>query len=78
MSKQIKAKFMCNTITLNGYGSSAALTAVYGKEGENADYAKATPCGTLQLSIDNDTPAADFFKPRKAYYVYFEEVPEEN
>ncbi len=68
----IRAKFHCNSITDNGYSKNASLTAVYGKEGENADFSKATPSGSLQISIDNDTKAADFFQPRKEYYLTFE------
>lgn len=70
----IKAKFQCNSVTDNGYGRNASLTAVYGKEGENADYAKATPSGTLQINIDKDTKASDFFVPQKAYYLTIEEA----
>lgn len=74
---RIKAKFHCNSITDNGFNKSANLTAVYGKEGENADFANATPCGTLQMTIDKDTKAAEFFEPQKDYYLYFEAVKEE-
>lgn len=70
----IKAKFMCNSVTDNGYNKSASLSAVYGKEGENSDYSKATPSGSLQISIDNETPASNFFEPRKQYYLTFEEA----
>lgn len=69
---RIKAKFHCNSVTDNGYGKSANLTAIYGKEGENADFAKATPSGTLNICIDNETPAANFFEPQKDYYLYFD------
>jgi len=77
MSLRIKAKFRCNSITDNGYNKSANLTAVYGKDGENADYSKATPTGSLTIAIDKDTKASDFFVPQKEYYLYFEEVPAE-
>lgn len=70
----LKAKFHCNSITDNGYGKSANLTAVYGQAGENADFAKATPSGTLNINIDNEVPASNFFKPQKDYYLYFEEA----
>ncbi len=72
----IRAKFVCNSVTDNGYNKSANLSAVYGKEGENADYAKATPFGSLQITIDDDTKAANFFKPRKSYWLVFDEVEE--
>ncbi|MGQ0738311.1 MAG: hypothetical protein ACT4OJ_04560 [Bacteroidota bacterium] len=68
----IRAKFRCNAITDNGYNKNASLTAVYGKEGENADFAKATPSGSLQIAIDKDTKASEFFEPLKDYYLTFE------
>lgn len=71
----IRAKFRCNSVTDNGYGKSANLTAIYGDKGENADFAKATPSGTLNINIDKDTPASDFFEPLKDYYLVFEEAP---
>lgn len=71
----IRARFHCNSVTDNGYNKSANLTAVYGKEGENADFAKATPSGSLTITIDKDTKASEFFIPRQEYYLTFEEVP---
>jgi hypothetical protein len=71
----IKAKFKCNSVTNYGHNKSAQLSAVYGKEGENADFAKATPSGQITIAIDNDTPASDFIEPNQDYYVYFEKVP---
>ena len=70
----VKAKFVCNTITESVYNKQAQLTAVYGKEGENADFAKATPSGTFQICIDKDVPASDFFTPGKSYYLTFDEA----
>jgi hypothetical protein len=74
MSK-VRAKFSCNTITLDGYGKTVSLSAVYDKEGENADFAKATPSGKIEMRIDGGVPASEFFNPQKRYYVYFEEAP---
>jgi len=73
----IRAKFHCNSITDNGYGISANLTAVYGKEGENADFAKATPSGTLNIHVDKGTKACDFFEPQKDYYLLFQRADAE-
>lgn len=75
MSK-VKAKFRCMSVTDFGGAKQAQLTAIYGTEGENTDYAKATPSGNLTISIDNGTKAAELFKPQKDYYLTFEEVPE--
>jgi hypothetical protein len=71
----VKAKFRCTSVTDNGYNKSADFSAVYGKEGENADYAKATPTGSLKISIDKETKASEFFQPQKEYYLVFEEAP---
>ncbi len=73
MSK-VKAKFKCSSVTDNGYNKQACLNAVYGTEGENADFCKATPSGDLKIFIDKETPAADFFEPQKEYYLTFEKA----
>ena len=51
------------------------FSAIYGREGENADYSKATPWGELNIKIDQSTPAYDAFVPGKDYYLTFEEAP---
>ena len=71
---RVKAKFKCNSITDNGYGKQAQLSAVCGNQGENADFTRATPSGELKISISNDVPAANFFEPQKDYYLYFEKA----
>jgi hypothetical protein len=73
---QVKAKFSCNSILNFQHGKTAKLNAIYGKEGENADFTKATPNGSIEISISEETPAVDYFQPGKNYYVYFEEVSE--
>jgi len=69
----VRAKFTCNSVIPNGYGNSttAHFHAVYGTSIENADFAKATPCGNLSICIDNDVPAATFFEQGKNYYLDF-------
>lgn len=68
----VKAKFICSGKFANGYNTTVNFYAVYGTEGENADYAKATPSGNISLNIDNDTKAADFFQVNESYYLTFE------
>lgn len=75
MGNKVRAKFHCNSVELNEYNSKAKLTAVYGKEGENADFTKATPSGSLEIYIDKEVPASNFFTPGKDYYLDFEEAP---
>jgi len=51
-----------------------SFSAIYGKDGENKDYAKATPWGELKMQIDESTPAFDAFTPGKDYYLTIEQV----
>ena len=74
--EKVRAKFSCNSIVNHGHVKEAHLSAVYSEEGENADFAKATPSGQLSISIDIDTPASEFFQPQKEYYLEFTEVEE--
>jgi len=71
---RVKAKFSCSQVTNFAHSKEATLNAVYGKEGENADFTKATPNGSLKISISESTPAIDFFQPGKEYYLTFEET----
>lgn len=73
---KVKAKFRCSGIIPNTYGNSttAHFHAVYGTEGENADYSKATPCGNLSMVIDSEVPASTFFELGNDYYLTFEAV----
>jgi hypothetical protein len=48
------------------------MSAVYSQTGENADFAKATPCGNLDINIDAELPASNYFIPGKEYYLTFE------
>lgn len=73
---KVKAKFKCASVTDFGTNKSVKMQAIYGKEGENADYSKATPYGNLEIGVDKDTPAADFFQPQKEYYLTFEKCDE--
>lgn len=71
---KVRAKFRCNSVTDYGGQKSINMTAIGGREGENAHFAKATPSGTLQMNIDADVPASDYFKPGKDYYLEFSEA----
>ena len=78
MSQKVRAKFHCNSVESYQFGKTAKLTAVYGKEGENHDFAKATPSGKIEIGIDDDVPASLFFKPGREYYLTFEEANKPN
>lgn len=82
MSEQLKAvvaKMQCQSVEHMDYGGAkpqhkVSLGAIYGKEGENKDFADATPSGNCWMQISDGRPALDFFKPGKAYYVTFTEA----
>lgn len=69
--ESVKAKFTCSWVAENGRFKTAYFHAVYSTEGENADFAKATPGGNLSINIDSEVPASDFFEQGKSYYLTF-------
>jgi hypothetical protein len=72
-----RAKFQCHSITpgYNADQKTVWMTAVYGTEGENADFAKATPSGVFQMTVDKDTAAFDSFARGANYYLDITEAP---
>lgn len=74
MSRQIKSKFSCVSVTETAYATKEAkLQAQYSATNpEDNQFAKSTPSGSIDISISNPD-AMDFIKPGKKYYVYFEE-----
>lgn len=76
----VVAKMQCNAVETQHFSHSkqhkVKLGAIYGKEGENKDFADATPSGECWMQISDGRPALDFFKPGKNYYVTFTEAPE--
>jgi hypothetical protein len=71
--QKVRAKFKCSAVIPNpwGDGTTAHFHAVYGTEGENADFTKATPCGNLSMIISSDVPASTFFQQGSEYYLDF-------
>jgi hypothetical protein len=67
----MRAKFTVNPVKEYGYGGKEAeLSAVHSGNPEDNQFAKATPSGSIKITIDN--PAAkDFLTPGKSYYVGF-------
>jgi hypothetical protein len=77
----VVAKMNCHYIQTQDFGYNAQyhkvmLGAVYGQEGENKDFADATPSGECWMNINTGRPALGFFKPNKKYYVTFTEAPD--
>ena len=74
--QKVRAKFKCYSVEEFAGGSKTAkLSAVYSANGENAQFAHATPSGTLSISIDSQTEAVEFFKAGEEYYLDFSPVP---
>lgn len=65
----VKAKFVCNSITLTPYNKKVLLNAVHSSPGENADFAKSTPWGQFEMTCDMGTRAGELFEPGKEYYI---------
>ncbi|MFP9114334.1 hypothetical protein ACLI1A_10350 [Flavobacterium sp. RHBU_3] len=71
----VKAKFKCTQVAENEYNKTAQLSAVYSHgSDENADFTKLTPAGKIEITIDKDAPASEYFKPGKEYYLVFDEA----
>ncbi len=68
----VRAKFRVNEVTMfsETYGK-VKLTAVHETDTpENERFTKASPNGSIEMSIDNP-PALEQFKPGKFFYVDF-------
>ena len=72
--KEVVAKFTCSSIIEFGNYKTATLFAVYSNGEGNEDFAKATPCGSLNITIDKDVPASNFFQQGTNYFLTFKEA----
>jgi len=76
----IRAKFRCSHAVVTEYPGMESkskqfhFSAIYGKDGENALFAKATPSGNLVITVDEGTAAFTEWQPGKEYYLDFNEV----
>lgn len=73
MSK-VRAKFKCDSVTDYGHQKSVSLSAVTTGSEENKSFAKYTPNGSMQISIDKETTAGNLFQAGKEYYIDFSEA----
>jgi hypothetical protein len=74
MSKQIRAKFQCQSETKYGWNESKTFKfqAMYDPDlPEDQRFAKATPSGTLEILVDNPTAQ---FEVGAYYYLDFTRV----
>lgn len=73
---KVRALFKVNSVTHLEMGNSQIkMSAIYGKEGENADFAAATPFGSFEMHINQDRPASQFFAPGDEIYLDFTKKP---
>ena len=72
--KMLRAKFYVGSIKEEGNSEVVNLSAVYGTDDkdneENNQFAEATPCGTMEMWVDNPK-AKGFFEVGKEYYLDF-------
>lgn len=67
---KFRAKFRVESSEVNDQQQQVLLArAIYGTEGENADYAKATPWGELRINIDPSTDAHGMLEPGNDIYI---------
>jgi hypothetical protein len=70
----VKAKFKVQYVTHFEFSKVVEMNAIYGTEGENADFTKATPNGNLTITISNDVPASELFNPGDEFYLNFDKI----
>ena len=69
----VRGKFTLQSVTKHSYGNAQTFKffAVHDTvTEENRKFAKYTPSGTLQITVDNP-PAQEFFELGKTYYLDF-------
>ena len=73
-NKMVRGKFTLQSITHHSWSPTAQtfkFGAIYDNSTEeNRRYSKATPTGTLEMTVDNP-PAQAFFEIGKTYYLDF-------
>lgn len=68
----VRAKVTAHSVVRYDNGDCVLkATPVMGNEGDNADYSKYTPNGSIELHISAGTKAVEFFEAGKSYYVDF-------
>ena len=70
----VRAKFKCLQVNNTEHTKEVNLAAVYDQSEDNKDFTNATPNGNLNITIRNDAPASEFFKPGKFYFMDFTEA----
>lgn len=73
----VRAKFKCSSVTRFEHRKRIHLDVVQNGSEENKQFTKFTPSGNMEITIENDAPAATFFKVGKEYYLDFSAASEE-
>lgn len=72
----VRAKVSVAQVTDNGYTEQTKMHCVStNNNAEDNTFSKATPCLTIDITVDNPG-AKGFFKAGKKYYLDFTEAPE--
>jgi len=76
MPQKVRAKVSVAQVTDNGYSEQTKMNGVStSNNAEDNSFSKATPCLSIDITVDNPG-AKGFFKPGKKYYVDFTEAAE--
>ncbi|MFB6371612.1 MAG: hypothetical protein ABEN55_00520 [Bradymonadaceae bacterium] len=73
MSDKAIAAFKCKEVVNKEYGGQTVrFRAVRTEDGDDWEaFADATPSGSLEIGIDEDAGAYDYFEPGEIYYATF-------
>lgn len=69
-----RAKFKVWQAVKSDGRTNIQSSAIYGHEGENAEYSKYTPSGNLSIIIDDSTPAANHLQAGDEFYLDFTKI----
>ena len=63
MTEKVTARFYVGSITSHGNFDQDTVTLLPAySQGQNQQWAKATPSGKIELNVDSTLPAAEFFR----------------
>lgn len=71
----VKAKMQCVSVLPTSDNQKVVnLLAVVSDSEENKSFSRWTPSANLEMIISNETPAGEYFKTGKEYFLTFEEA----
>lgn len=75
MLEALRTKFKCHSVTEYDHGMRLAkLSVVMTDQGENMNFAKAIPIGSMEIGIDIENKNNPFFIPGQEYYLEFKKA----